>query len=281
MPQYANTNWHNAHNFYGDLKDLDAATLEDVQQFFKTYYAPNNAAIAVVGDFEPSQALAMIKKYFGGIPSAPQPTKPDLSEPRQEQEKRFTKKDTLANRPAVAIAYHVPERNTPEFYAMGLLDQILLQGDDSWLKEKLVRAKGYTSSVSGGINLLGNQHNYNGPMLWMASLLHDKSVGTEDILRAWDEVIGEVVSKPVDGATLDRALIKLRSNFYDQLGGLFGFGRADLLASFALFDDDPSRINTIEDQFRKVTPELIQKTAREYLRTGNRTILVIEPKSGS
>lgn len=281
MPQYANTNWHNAHNFYGDMKDLEAATLGDVQQFFKTYYAPNNAAIAIVGDFDPKEAIALVKKYFGSIASVPQPPKPDLSEPRQEQEKRFTKTDTLANRPAIAIAYHMPDRNTPEFFAMGLLDQILLQGDDCRLRQKLVKEKGYAASVDGGINLLGNMHNYDGPMLWMASLIHDKSVNSDDIIKAWDEVIDDVATTRVDQATLDRALVKLRSKFYDQVGGFFGFGRADLLASFALFDDDPARINTLEDQFRKITPEQIQKTAQEYLRKGNRTILIIEPKSGS
>jgi zinc protease len=281
MPQYANVNWNNAHNFYGDMKDLDAATLTDVQQFFKTYYAPNNAAIAVVGDFNPKEALAMIKKYFGTIPSSPQPPKPDLAEPRQEQEKRFTKQDTLANRPAIAFAYQMPERNTPEFYAMGLLDQILLQGDDSKLTQKLVKARGFTSGVGGGINLLGNMFNYDGPMLWMASLIHDKSASADDIIKAWDEVIDEAAAKPIDRASVDRALVKLRSNFYDQVGGFYGFGRADLLASFALFDNNPGRINTLEEQFKKVTPELLQKTAREYLRTTNRTILIIEPKSGS
>jgi len=281
MPQYANTNWYNAHNFYGDLADIEAATLEDVTQFFKTYYAPNNAALAIVGDFDPKEAMAMVKKYFAAIPAAPQPSKPDLSEPRQEKQKRVIKEDTLANRPALAIAYHVPERKTPEFYAMGLLDQILLQGDDSKLREHLVQKKGYTAGVSGGINLLGNMHNYNGPMLWMASLLHDKSVSADDIVQAWDEVIDDVIAKPVDRATLDRALVKLRSSFYDEVSGFFGFGRADLLASFALFDDDPARINTLEDEFRKVTPELLQKTAAEFLRAENRTILIIEPKQGS
>ena len=281
MPQYANTNWNNAHNFYGDMKDLDAATLVDVQQFFKTYYAPNNAAIAIVGDFDPKEAMELVTKYFNSIPSSPQPPKPDLTEPRQDQEKRFTKVDTLANRPAIAFAYHMPERNTPEFFAMGLLDQILLQGDDCLLRQKLVKEKGYTAGVGGGINLLGNMHNYDGPMLWMASLIHDKSVTSDDIVNAWDQVIDEVTSKPVDKGTYDRAIVKLRSSFYDDVSGFFGFGRADLLAAFALFDDNPQRINTLEEQFRNVTPELIQQTAKEYLRKGNRTILVIEPKSGS
>ncbi len=73
MPQYANTNWYNAHNFYGDLADLDAATLEDVASFFKTFYAPNNAVLVVVGDFDPAQTMAWIEKYFGPIPASPLP----------------------------------------------------------------------------------------------------------------------------------------------------------------------------------------------------------------
>ena len=118
MPQKANKNWNNAHNFYGDLKDLDAATLQDALGFFKTYYTPSNAALAVVGDFEPAEAKAMVEKYFANLPSAPTPAKPDLTEPRQEEEMRFTKDDKLANKPALAFAYHMPERNTPEYYAL-------------------------------------------------------------------------------------------------------------------------------------------------------------------
>src|SRR3954454_19486595 len=144
MPQYANTNWYNAHNFYGDLKDIEAATLDDVSSFFKTYYAPNNAALAIVGDFDPAEAKQFVEKYFGGIAAAKQPAIGDLTEPRQEKEKRTSKPDALAQKPALAFAYHVPEKNTPEYYAMGLIDQILLQGDDSLLKEELVKKRGYT-----------------------------------------------------------------------------------------------------------------------------------------
>ncbi len=281
MPQYANTNWYNAHNFYGDLEHLDAATLGDVKAFFDTYYAPNNAAIAIVGDFDAKDALGMVEKYFGMIPAQKQPAKPDITEPRQEKEKRFTKKDTLALRPALAFAYKMPDRNTPEYYAMGILDQILLQGDDSRLTQVVAKQKGYTDNVNGGINLLGSMFNYNGPMLWMASLIHDPSTSPDEIMKAVDGVIEESRTKLVDQQTLNRALVKLRSDLYDNMGGFFGFGRADLLASFALFDDNPARINTLEEQFVKVTPELLLKTAQEYLRPTNRTILILEPKTGS
>ena len=278
MPQYANTNWYNAHNFYGDLKDIDASTLPDVQHFFSTYYTPNNAALAIVGDFEPADAKAMIAKYFGGIPSVPSPKQPDITEPKQEKERTATKVDPLAKRPALAVSYHMPDRNTPEYYAMGLIDQILLQGDNSLLHDELVKKRGYTDSVDGGINLLGNMFNYQGPMLWTAFLYYDSTVKASDIVSAMESQIAPLRDQPVDQAALDQALVKMRSSFYDSLGDFNGFGRADLLASFALFDDDPSRINTIEAQFQKVTPALIQKTATEYLRPTNRTVLVVEPK---
>ena len=277
MPQYANKNWYNAHNFYGDLADIEAATLKDAQEFEQTFYAPNNAALALVGDFDEDQAKKWIEKYFGSIPSSKLPEKAELSEPRQDAEQRFTKTDKLAEKPALAIAYHVPERLTPEHYAMVLLDQILLQGNDSLLTQELVKKRGYTDSVDGGINSdLGNAFNYNGPMLWMASLIHDSSVKPDQILAAADPVIDSVREKPVSREQMDRALVKLRAQYYKDMTQFGGLGRADLMASFSLFNDNPALINNLERDLRSVTPELIQKTAKEYLRRTNRTVLVVE-----
>jgi zinc protease len=152
MPQCANTNWYNAHNFYGDLKDIEAANLDDVKQFFTTYYAPNNAALAITGDFEETQSKAWVEKYFGGISRQPAAKRPDLAEPRQEEEKRVSKLDKLAKKPALGIAWHMPARKTPEHYAMVLLDQILLQGEDSLLNQELAKKKAFTERVQGGIN---------------------------------------------------------------------------------------------------------------------------------
>jgi len=276
MPQYANKNWYNAHNFYGDLADIEAATLKDAKDFSHTYYAPNNAALALVGDFDPEQARKWVEKYFGGIPASQLPPKPDLTEPRQQAEQRFTKTDKLASKPALAVAYHMPERGTPAHYAMVLLDQILLQGDDSLLTQQLVKKNGFTDSVDGGINLLGNQFNYNGPMLWIANLVHDSSVKPDQILASADSVLDSVRQKPVTQEQLNRALVKFRAHYYQDLTQFGGLGRADLMASLALFDDNPAAINTLENNLRAVTPELIQKTAQEYLRPTNRTILLVE-----
>ncbi len=278
MPQYANENWYNSHNFYGELGDIENAKLAEVQQFFKTYYAPNNAALTVVGDFDASDAKSMIAKYFGSIPASQLPPPPDLTEPPQRKEKIATRPDHLANRPALAFAYHMPPRNSPEYYAMGLLDQMLVQGDDSLLYQELVKKRGFAGGLSGGINSdLGNMFDYSGPMLWEVSLIYDPTAKADEILSAADGVIEGLRSKPVAQEDLDRNLTKLRSSLYDSITELGGFGRANLLACFALFDDNPARINTLESEFRKVTPALLQKTAREYLLKTNRTVLEIEP----
>jgi len=279
MPQYANSNWYNAHNFYGELKDIEAATLPDVDSFHKTYYAPNNAALAIAGDFDPAEAKRFVEKYFGPLKASQLPAQPDLAEPRQEKEKHEAKSDALTKRPAIAFAYHVPDRNTPEYYAMILLDEILIEGGDSLLHQELVQKRGITGSVEGGINLLGNPYNYQGPMLFIANLIYDPATKPDAIMQAVDGVIEPLRSKPVDQKTLDRAVVKARSDLYDTFGQQGGFGLVDILASFALFDDNPARVNTLVSQLEKVTPELLQKTAQEYLRPTNRTVLVIEPKT--
>ena len=280
LPQVANTNWFNAHNFYGDLQHLDAATLADVQQFFKTYYAPNNAVLVVTGDIDTAQTMGWIRKYFGAIPASKLPPQPNIDEPRQESEKRANHDDPLANRPALALGYHHPKRNTPEFYAMGLIDQLLVQGSDSRLYDALVQKKGLTGSVSGGANPgLGNMFDIKGPTLWTVYMIHDASKPADEIVKAIDEEIARIQNTPVTRDELELALVKRRSQLYSEQEELVRFGRANLLASYALFDDDPGMINRLEDEFRKVTPALIQKTAREYLRPGNRTILTITPKA--
>jgi len=280
MPQVANENWYNAHNFYGDLEDIDAATLEEAQAFFDTYYAPNNAALVVAGDFDPARVRNWIERYFGNIAARPQPARPDISERSQLEPRRVAQVDALAPRPGLAMAWHVPERGTPEHYAFGLIDEMLLQGEDSALWQRLVQERGYSGSVAGGVNLLGNLFNYDGPMLWTAYLIHDAGTDPDAILADVEEVIDRLRREPPSPEEFERALTKIRVSLYSLAGSSTRVGLVDMLACFALFDDDPARINRIEQEFRAVTPELIQQVARDYLRPSNRTVLVLEPGAG-
>lgn len=276
LPMAAFTNWYNSHNFYGELTDIEAATLGDAKTFFDKYYSPQNAVVVVTGDFDEAQAKTWVTKYFANIPSQKPDAIPDLTEPKQTEEKTVTRVDKLAKKPAVGFGYQMPKRGTPEYYAMGLLDQILLQGEDSMLYQELVKNKNYASGLNGGINgYLGNMFNYNGPMLFSVDLIHDDKFTPQEILAASDAVIAQVQNKPVEQATIDRALVKLRSGLYDTMSQFGGVGRADLLACYALFDDKPESINQIEANFRKVTPALIQQTAKDYLRKTNRTVVIL------
>jgi predicted Zn-dependent peptidase len=119
--------------------------------------------------------------------------------------------------------------------------------------------------------------NYEGPMLWMVSVYHDKSSPPDSLLTVMDGEIESLRTTPVDSATLARAKVKMRSSLYSIAEEFVGLGKLDLLASFALFDDDPKKINSLEDEFAKITPAQIQQTAQEYLRRENRTIYTIVP----
>lgn len=281
LPQLANENWYNAHNFYGDLRDLDAATLEDVDSFFKKFYAPNNAVLVIAGDVEPKQTLEWVKEHFGNIPAGPAIEEPDISEPRQTEEKRLVKYDPLAPQPAFAFGYHVPEKGTPEWRAMIVIHEVLLGGKDSRLYQSMVQEKGYGSGIAGGINWpLGNAYNYDGPMLWAASIIHSDEFTGDDLVATLDEEIEKIQTTPVTQAELDRAMTKIRSGLYDTLGDGNRIGLVDLLATAALFNDDPKGVNTIVSGFDDVTPELIQKTAQEYLRSTNRSLIMLKPGEG-
>ena len=99
----ANTNWHNAHNFYGDLAELEAATLDDVRSFFKTYYAPNNAVLVVVGDTTAAEVRRLAERHFGSIPRQPCRRRPTSRSRRRPRTKQFTREDKLARTPALAV----------------------------------------------------------------------------------------------------------------------------------------------------------------------------------
>jgi len=278
LPMVANTNWYNSHNFYGDLKQIEAATTSDAQAFQKAFYVPNNAVLVVVGDIDYARTRALIDSYFGPIARGPEVVLPDLAEPRQTAERFKSRIDPLATKPGWAAGYHMPERGTPEWYAMGLIDQILVQGQDSRLYQALVQRSGVASQFRGGINAdLGTMFNYRGPMLFSFSFMHDPAVSDEQIGQLVDGVIETLRTKPVSADELARARTKLRSSLYDTIDSIGHLGLVDLLASYALFDNDPGKVNHLTTAFDQVTPELVMKTAQEYLRPTNRSIATIVP----
>jgi len=275
----ANTNWHNAHNFYGDLKELEAATLEDVRSFFKTYYAPNNAVLVVVGDTTAVEVKRLAEKHFSSIPRQPLPPPSDVSEPPQTTTKHFVREDQLARTPALAAAWHLPARMSKDFFALSVLDPLLNSDDSARMYRKLVRDERLAMTSQGGFNFLGSNWDMKGPMLYTMRVdyLNDKTA--DQVLAAIESVLAEVRDKGISAAELEQAKTTIRSGFLDEMesGGMPRFGRANLLAAFALFDDDPGRINTILGELDKVTVDEVKAAAGRWLVPTNRTSIDSRP----
>ena len=278
LPPVAFRNWTNAHNFYGDFTDLDAASLADVQSFFKTYYVPNNAVLLVLGDVKLDEGFALAKKHFGDIPAGLPPKFADPQEPAQTEERRGEVPEKFGTLPAMAIGYTLPPRRSKDWHAMALLDQALHGGRAGRLHRELVLEKQIAVEADGGIeDIFG----YNGPTQMVTRILHKPEYSSGATIAAFDAVIQEVREHGISGEEFAQLKIKWQSDYYSLLegghGGVPRYGLMHLLACFTLFDDDPQLVNTILDGFLAVTAAEIQKVAQKYLSKENRAIVLRKP----
>jgi zinc protease len=279
LPPVAFRNWANSHNFYGDFADLDAASLSDVQSFFKTYYVPNNAVLLILGDVQPGEGIALAKKYFGDIPAGPPPPFADPTEPEQTQERRGEVEEKFGTLPAMAIGYPIPARRTRDWCAMTLLDMALHGGRAGRLHRELVLEKQIALEADGGIDDI---FGYNGPSQMVTRILHKPEFSSEATLAAFDAVIREVQENGIGEDELQHLKVKWRSDYYATLEGGRGgsmprYGLMHLLACFTLFDGEPQLVNTILDGFLAVTREDVLAAAKKYLRNDKRAIVFRKP----
>src|SRR5437660_1383358 len=142
----------NAHSTIGSMEDLDAATVEDVREFFRIYYAPNNAVLSIAGDFDRAEVARLIEEYFTSIPRQPDPPPVDVSEPIEVAEHVGEFVDKLAPVPAFALGWKIPARRTPAFYALSLASHLLFEGESARLYQKLVKGEESVVQIQGGID---------------------------------------------------------------------------------------------------------------------------------
>lgn len=280
MPPVAFRNWANAHNFYGDFADLDAAHLGDVQAFFKTYYVPNNAVLLLLGDVKPGEGMALAEKHFGTIPAGAPPQFADPSEPEQKEERRGNVREKFGTLPAIAVGYLMPKRRTADWCAMALLDQALHGGRAGRIHRELVLEKQIAVEVDGGVDDL---FGYNGPTQMTTKILHKPEHSSEAALAAFDAVIRETQEKGISADELQQLKVKWRSDYYATLesgrgGYMPKYGLMHLLACFTLFDNEPQLVNSILDGFIAVTPEQVHAAAKKYLRSEKRAIVFRTPE---
>jgi len=270
IDELAYENFAYEHSVIGSMADLSAASVDDVAAFFKMYYAPNNAVVAIVGDVDPKTTLAKVEKHFGGIAAQPAPPKVDMTEPPQKEERRLTLEDGLARLARIDMAYKIPPGSSPDRDALSVLGTILSGGRSSRFYESIVRQKQLSNGVGAGTD--GSI----GPGLFAVSgtVLPGKTL--KELEEAIDQETDRVKTAPIADWEIEKARTGARRSLVAGLGS--SVNRAVQLSEDALFFDDPDRINTQADRIAKVTAADVQRVANQYLVKSNRSVVWTVPK---
>jgi predicted Zn-dependent peptidase len=270
LDQLAYDNFAYEHSVIGSMTDLSAAGVDDVAAFFKTYYAPNNAVIGIVGDVNTKAALAQVQKYFGAIPRQPPPAAVDMSEPAQTAERRLTIEDSLARLPRIDMAYKVPPSSSADSDAIAVLATILSSGRSARFYESIVRQK----QLSSGVSAFSQESRGPGLFKIIATVLPGKALA--DLEGAIDAEIERLKSEPVADWEIQKVRTAARRQFVSDMRS--SLSRAIRLSQDALFYDQPGRINTEEERMARVTAADVQRVARQYLVKTGRTVVLTVPR---
>ncbi|HEX7332166.1 MAG TPA: pitrilysin family protein [Pyrinomonadaceae bacterium] len=259
------------HTTIGSMEDLSAASVEDVAEFFKMYYAPNNAVLVLVGDFKTAKALAKIRKSFESIPRQPDPPKVDMTEPQQKEERRDTLNDVLARAPRVALAFKAVPGNTPDFYALQVLAGVLQSGQSSRLYQKLVREKELVTNVGGFMD-----EKRGTGALYSTSTLRP-GAKPEDVEAIIYAEIERLKKEPIADWELQKAKNTTRRNLINGLES--SLSRAVTIGQYTVYYNEPGLINNRLDKVAAVTKEDVQRVANKYLVDTNRTVVITMPQA--
>ena len=258
------------HSVIGSMQDLNAASVDDVASFFKTYYAPNNAIVAIVGDLSTAKVQELARKYLEPIPMQAAPPKVDVSEPPQTAERRLTLDDPLARVPHVDISYRIPSSLSPDDDTIDVLSLVLGSGRSSRFYETIVRQKQLAASVN---TFAGDSR---GPRLFRITATPAPGKSVDDVEAAVYAEIERVKSGPIENWEIEKARNTARRSF---VGGLqSSLNRAVELAEYALVYDNPGEINTRYQRLDKITGVDVQRVAKQYLTKDNRSVVVTNPK---
>ena len=259
----------NAHSTIGSMEDLDAATIDDVQEFFRIFYAPNNAVLTISGDFDQQEALALVKRYFEGIPSQPDPPSVDVSEPDEVAQTWETFYDKLAPSPAFVLGWKIPPRRTPEYYALALAGDLLFEGDSSRLYQKLVKGDESVVSIQGGVD------ERRGPSAWYIFALPKPG---EEVATIREQIFSEIKDLATSGPSTEE-MEKLRNSLSNDAvrGRQSSMYRAQRIAEYALYDGDPQLFDSELGLYLAVTGEEIRAAVHRFLNIDNRVVLDIIP----
>jgi zinc protease len=258
------------HPVIGSMQDLDAASVEDVRDFWQTYYVPNNATAVLVGDFDTKDATALVRQYLGRVPKSDKPVPRDIpKEPPQTKEKRVT----LAGEwplAAVIVAHHITFDGHPDSYPLHIASKILSDGQSSRIYRKLVYEKQIALAAFGGGNIIED------PSLFFAVALVQPGHTTDEAASALIAELDRLRDEPVSPAELQQAKNQFARDYI--LSRETDQQKAEQLGHAVVIHDDIRTADGEFDIFQNTTAADVQRVARTYFTPANRLVLTILPK---
>ena len=276
LPPVLYSTFANAHNGYGDFTDLERSSLEDAAAFFDAYYAPGNAVLTVVGDFDVSDAATLVERHFGDIPPRAVPTRPSFAEPAPEGERIESVIDAHAPLPALALGYRMPDPGTDlsGYLAHAVLASLLTDGEAARLTQRLVYGDGLVTDLSAAAGLMGAPLDARDPDTFTITAVHPDSVEPRRIVDAIDHELGLLAAGGPEPEELARVTARWSAALHREhdrlMNRMLALGSAELVHGRAELSDE------LPGTLAAVTPEAVA-TAAAALRPDARALLVLTP----
>jgi len=257
------------HPTIGSMQDLEAASIDDVRDFHRTYYVPANATLVIVGDFDSAQALQLVTEYVGRVPKADQPVPRDIpQEPPQTRERRVTLQAPWPL-PAVVVAHHITYDGNPDSYPLHIASKVLSDGQSSRIHQKLVYEKQFAVAAFGGANLIED------PNLFFAVAIVQPGPTPEEAVNALIAELDRLKAEPISEHELQRTKNQFARDYI--LGRESNQQKASQLAHAVVIHRDITKADGEFDIFQNITAADVQRVARKYFRPENRLVVTLMP----
>jgi predicted Zn-dependent peptidase len=255
------------------MKDLQAASVDDVREFYRTYYVPGNATLALVGDFDPKQAKLLVAEHLGRVPASDRPIPRDRpAEPAQEREKRVTLREAWPL-PVVVVAHHVTYDGHPDSYPLHVAAKILSDGQSSRIYRRLVYEEGSALAAFGGANIVED------PGLFFAVGIVQPGHSPDEVEAALVAELDRLRAEPVTPRELERAKNQFARDYI--VGRESNREKASQLAHAAVIHKgDVSSADGEFDLFSNTTAAEVQRVARTYFAPQSRTLITTSRAQG-
>jgi zinc protease len=258
------------HSTIGSMQDLEAASIEDVGDFHRTYYVPSNATMVLVGDFDSTQALQLVSQYLGRVPRSDRPVPRDIpKEPPQTKERRVTRSEPWPL-PVVVVAHHITFDGHPDSYPLHIASKVLSDGQSSRIYQKLVYEKGIALAAFGGGNIVED------PNLFFAAAIVQPGHTTEEAAEALIGELDRMKGEPISERELQRAKNQFARDYI--VGRESNQQKAQQLAhAVVLHHNDITTADGEFDIFQNLTAADVQRVARTYFTQDNRLVITVVP----